>query len=376
MRKYTPNSVKLLGPIAALLALLLSCGEPLEPLEARWVHVADFPPDVQWINGISAYWLSEEVGVYAAVEQRPDSYALVKCSRYGYAVEFDMNERYGGGSLADVSDYGGNLWISGAKASGKTTAPFILRKPYGGEWEEVPVPYRPGAAVSAVVPTNQADCWFLVDGHYRQGTHRGTLNKYSRGEITAYAALGDVTIAQAMDPGRFGYSAPPRLYAVTCGGEPVKVFVTADEGASWAEEALPPDVVPGFRLTAATAAAAAGPDLYLVVSLGDKGEAANYCAVVKRTGPPGGGEYEAAFIAREGPYFKNLASLAFYHPGYRDYGLGVGTATTVLFDEGNVFLERLPYRLEFAEVAAAETDGFFAVGRNSAFGGWELLYHP
>jgi hypothetical protein len=97
---------------------------------------------------------------------------------------------------------------------------------------------------------------------------------------------------------------------------------------------------------------------------------------VKRTGPPGGGEYEAAFIAREGPYFKGLAGLAFYHPGYRDYGLGVGRATTVLFDEGNVYLERLPYNLEFAGVVASKTDGFFAVGNNSAFGGWELMYHP
>ncbi len=364
-----------------LLAVALSCGEALEPLDARWVHVADFPPDVQRVNGISAYLsgeeAKEEVGVYAVVERVGAYDALVKCSRYGFSVELDMSEIYDGGSLADVATRGGDIWISGAKVSGGITVPFILRKPYQGEWEEVPVPYRPGAAVSAVVAVNEADCWFLVDDEYRQGTHRGTLHKYSPGGNTTYAALGDVTVVLSVDPGRRGYAAPPRLYAVTRGGEPVKVFVTEDAGASWAEETLPPDVVPGFHLTAATAAATAGGDLYLIVSLGDEGEAANYCAVVKRTtGPPGGGEYEAAFIAREGPYFKGLASLAFYHPGYRYYGLGVGRATTVLFDEGNVYLERLPYNLEFAGVVASKTDGFLAVGNNMAFGGWELLYHP
>jgi hypothetical protein len=367
---------------AALLALALACGEPLGPLEARWVHVADFPPDVRSINGISAYLSGEEgkeeVGVYAAVERVGAYDALVRCSRYGYAVEFDMNERYGGGSLADVAGYGGCLWASGAKSSAKTTVPFISRKPFGGEWEEVPVPYRPGAAASAVVPLNDADCWFLVDDHYRQGEHRGTLAKYDRGAVTTYENLGEVTVALSLDPGRRGYAAPPRLYAVTSGGAPVKVFITEDAGASWAEETLPPDVVPGFHLSTATAAATAGRDLYIIANLGYEGEAGNYSAVVKRAGPPGGGEYEAAFIGREGPYFKDLTGLAFLHPGYRDYGLGVGTDTTLLFDEGSVYFERLPYGIEFAEVVVSKShaDGFFAVGNNSAFGGWELMYHP
>jgi hypothetical protein len=379
-RRAATRALLWAGGVAFFMAL--SCGEALGPLEPRWVHVADFPPDVLRVNGISPYWsteeFKEEVGVYAVVERGGAYDALVKCSRYGFSIELEMNERYDGGSLADVASYGGGLWISGAKVSGKIKAPFILRKPYPGEWEEIPVPYRPGAAVSAVVPINEADCWFLVDDHYRPGTHHGTLYKYSRGEVTTYAALGDVTVARAKYPGRRGHAAPPRLYAVTCGGAPAKVFATEDEGASWAEETLPPDVVPGYHLLTATAApaATAGLDLYLIVDLGYEGEAGRYGAVVKRTGPPGSGEYEPVFIATEGPYFADLSSLAFVHPGYRDYGLGVGYRTTVLFDEGNVYLERLPYPLDFAEVVVSETDGFFAVGNNSAFGGWELMYHP
>jgi hypothetical protein len=361
--------------VGALVALALSCGEPPGPLEPRWAHVANFPQDIQWVNGISPYWsseeLKEEVGVYAVVERRGAYDALVKCSRYGSSVEFEMNERYGGGSLADVATYGLTIWISGAKVSGEKTAPFILRKPNLGEWEEIPVPPRPGAAVSAVVPINEADFWFLVDDDHWQRTRRGTLAKYARGAVTTYDGFGDVTIVRTLDPGR-----PARLYAVTCRGEAVKVFVTADEGGSWAEETLPPDVVPGHHLLAATAAATAGPDLYLIVDLGYEGEAGNYCAVVRRSGAPGAGEYEAVFIATEGPYFRGLSRLAFLHPGYRDYGLGVGSDTTVLFDEGNVYMERLPYPLEFAEVVVSETGGFLAVGHNSAFGGWELLYHP
>jgi len=355
---------------------MLSCGEPLGPLEPRWAHVADFPPEVSWVNGISAFWDNDGVGVYAVVERRGGGAALVKCSRYGSSSELEMNERYDGGSLADVATYGLSIWISGAKVSGKISTPFILRKLKPGEWEEIPVPHRPGAAVSAVVPINEADFWFLVDGDSRRGTHEGTLAKYSRGAVTTYDGLGEVTVALSLDPGRRGHQDPPRLYAVTGGGEPVKVFVTADEGASWAEETLPPDVVPGYHLLAATAAATAGPDLYLIADLGYEGEAGRYCAIVKRAGPPGGGEYEAVFIATEGPYFGGISSLAFLHPGYRDYGVGVGNDTTALFDEGNVYLERMPYPLDFDEVVVSATSGFLAVGSNRGFGGYELMYHP
>ncbi len=369
-----------LAALTAAVVAVTSCGEPLGPAETGWVPVANFPQDVQWVNGISPYWLNEtfkeEVGVYAVVERRAAGDALVKCSRYGLSTEFEMNERYDGGSLADVATYGFSIWISGAKVSGKISTPFILRKLKPGEWQEIPVPHRPGAAVSAVVPINEADFWFLVDDHYRRGTHEGTVAKYSGGAVTTYEGLGEVTAALSLDPGRRGHQEPPRLYAVTRGGEPAKVYVTADEGASWAEEPLPPDVVPGYHLLAATAAAAAGPDLYLIVDLGYEGEAGRYGAVVKRTGPPGAGKYEAVFVAPHGPYFGGLASLAFLHPGYRDYGLGVGSDTTVLFDEGSVFLERMPYRLEFSEVVLSETSGFLAVGNNMAFGGWELMYHP
>ena len=356
--------------MAAALALTLSCGEPLGPLEARWVHVADFPADISWVNAISPYRFNDEVGVYAVAE-RNGAYVLTKCSRHGFSTEFDMSERYDDGWLADVAYYWGNLWISGAAVAGTEINPLLLKKPNLGEWKEIPVPYRPGATVSAVVPINESDCWFLIDDRYGRGTHEGTLAKYSGGGVTTYEGFGDVTIVRTLDPGR-----PERLYAVTCGGEPVKVFVTADEGASWAEETLPPDVVPGHSVRSVRAAAAAGPDLYLTVGLGREGEMGTYDAVVKRTGPPGRGEYAPVFIAAEGPHFHGLASLAFLHPGYRDYGIGVGSDTTVLFDEGNVYLERLPYRLEFNEVVLSPAGGFLSVGTNEAFGGYELLYHP
>ncbi len=365
------RNVALLAVTAAVIGVM-NCGEPLGPLEARWVNVADFPPDISRVNAISPFWLNEEVGVYAVAERRGAYDALVKCSRHGFSTEFEMNERYDDGCLADVAGYGGSVWISGAKVSGKITAPFVLRKPNLGEWKEIPVPYHPGAAVSAVVPINESDCWFLIDDRYGRGTHEGTLAKYAGGAVTTYEGFGDVTVVRTVDPGR-----PERLYAVTCGGEPVKVFVTADEGASWAEETLPRDVVRGHSVRSASAATAAGPDLYVILGLGHEGEiGGTYSAVVKRTGPPGVGEYAVAFLAPPGPYFAGITSMAFIHPGYRSYGIGVGSDTTVLFDEGNVYLERLPYRLKFNEVVLSAAGGFLSVGMNEAFGGYELLYHP
>jgi hypothetical protein len=364
------------GGVAVFVAL--SCGEPLGPLEPRWVAIANFPPEVERVNGISPYWKTEtfkgEVGVYAVVERGGAGDALVKCSRYGYATEFEMTERYAGGCLADVAYHWGNFWLSGAAESATGKTPLLLMKPNLGEWKEIPVPGRPGAVVSAVMPINNTDCWFLVDDHYRDGSHRGTLGKYSKRAVTAYEALGEVTVVWAEDP--VSSKSPPRLYAVTCEAEPVKVFVTGDGGASWAEERLPPDLIPGYHLMTATAAATGGPDLYLIVHLGYEGEAGNYLAVVKRTGQPGGGEYEAVFLAREGPHFYSISSVAFYHPGARDYGVAVGYNSAVLFDEGTVYLERLPYQLWFEEVVVSETSGFLAVASNCALGGYELLYHP
>ncbi len=361
--------------VAAALALTFSCGEPLGPLEARWVHVADFPADISWVNAISPNWLNDEVGVYAVVQGYVESgysYALVKCSRHQFATVFVLDEYYDDGWLADVAYHWGNLWISGAAVAGTEINPLLLKKPNLGEWKEIPVPYRPGATVSAVVPINESDCWFLVDDGYRRGTRRGTLAKYSGGGVTTYEGFGDVTIVRTLDPGR-----PERLYAVTSGeGEPIRVFITADEGASWAEETLPPDVVPGHSLRSASAATAAGPDLYVILGLGREGEMGTYDAVVKRAGPPGAGEYAVAFLAPPGPYFAGITSMAFIHPGYRGYGIGVGSDTTVLFDEGRVYLERLPYRLEFNEVVLSPAGGFLSVGMNEAFGGYELLYHP
>jgi hypothetical protein len=246
-----------------------------------------------------------------------------------------------------------------------------------GGWTEVQLTGYSEWAISTVITINRDDCWVLLDDCYYSGDHDGLLAKYTGGELKVYNELGPVT---AIYP--YTRYSPMTLYAVSYAqggyapGELPKVYISADGGASWAEETLPEDIVQGREISRAYAGGGFGPDVYILAECGN-----NAWAVIRRTGAPGAGEYELAFLAYGGPYFTTLNSIAFRNPhspprGVSADGVAVGRETSVVFDEGNVYLEKLPYALDLSRVIPYGGNGFFAVGKNEAFGGYELLYHP
>ena len=374
--------VKLSGA-AALLALALSCGEPLGPLEVGWVTVARFP--LEGNSGVNSIYTKGGI-IRAAVYEYvyPEQVTRAKIMTYAegeFGVEYESPPEYGHAELADIAfEFKGNQgWAVGIKREANEPAgPLLLAyDPRTEEWNEEDVEGFGEVVFSAVLPINPDEFWVLVDDNYYSGDRDGLLAKYSDGRFNVYDNLGPVT---AIYP--YTRYSPTTLYAVSYAengygpGESAKVYISADEGATWAEETFPEDLMQGREISRAYAGAGFGPDVYILAEC-DYGA----WAVIRRTGPPGAGEYELAFLAHGGPYLTALSNIAFRNPdspprGISVDGVAVGRETSVVFDEGNVYLEKLPYALDLTRIVLYGGNGFFATGKNEAFGGWELLYHP
>ncbi len=360
-----------------------SCGEPLGPLEPGWVTVGVFPLESHsGVNSICAkggpVWAVAYEYVY------PEQVTRAKIISYAdrqFLVEYESPPEYEYAELADIAfvRYGEKGWAVGQRKEEKGPfKPFMLvYEPKSHEWKEKDVEGFNGAAFCKVIPINDEEIWVLIDDNYYSGDHDGLLAKYTGGELKVYNDLGPVT---AVYP--YTRYSPITLYAVSYAqdgyapGELPKVYISADDGASWAEETFPEDLMQGREISRAYAGAGFGPDVYILAECGN-----NAWAVIRRTGPPGAGEYELAFLAHAGPYLTTLHSIAFRKPhspprGISVDGVAVGRETSVVFDEGNVYLEKLPYALDLSRVISYGGNGFFAVGKNEAFGGYELLYHP
>jgi|GEM_PF-1920697 len=379
--KYIKTSF--LALVVAALLGLVRCGEPLEPQEAGWVTVARFPLERNaGVNSIYTNGYTIWAAVYEYVY--PEQVTRTKIMTYAegeFRVEYESPPEYKFADLADIAfeRSGDKGWAVGQKREGEgSSKPFVLvYEPRAREWKEEDVTGLDEAAFSKVMPINDKEIWVLIDHSYHSGDHEGLLAKYSNGELNVFKALGPVT---AIYP--YTRYSPMTLYAVSYArdgyapGELPKVYISADAGASWAEETFPEDLMQGRVISRAYAGGAFGPDLYILIECGNNG-----WGVVRRTGAPGVGEYELAFLAYGGPYLTALNSIAFRNPhspprGISADGVTVGRDTSVVFDEGTVYLEKLPYALDLTAVVLYGGNGFFAVGKNEAFGGWELLYHP
>ena len=368
--------------------ILLSCGEPLAPVEPGWVTVGVLPLESRsGVNSIYARGGPVWAVAYEYVYPGPVTRAkIISYADRQFLVEYESPPEYEYAELADIAfvRYGEKGWAVGGKSENNEWGPYMLKYDYvlayDGRalgWKEVRLDGFRERALSAVMPINDEEIWVLIDDNYYSGDHDGLLAKYTGGEFKVYNELGPVT---AVYP--YTRYSPMTLYAVSYAqggyapGELPKVYISADGGASWAEETLPEDIVQGREISRAYAGGGFGPDVYILAECGN-----DAWAVIRRTGAPGAGEYELAFLAYGGPYFTTLNSIAFRNPhspprGVSADGVAVGRETSVVFDEGGVYLEKLPYALDLSNAISFGGNGFFAVGKNQAFGGYELLYHP
>jgi len=381
MVKKAPIKV-LTKTLILILITAASCDGPVKPKDDKWVMIANFPISTTNVNGLSMY-----SDLYAIAWRRDTrGAAILRFNAREFEVVYESPEHYEYAELADITfgGKGGEGWAVGWKYDkrgwGLLALKFDRRK---AEWVEVNIDGYAGRCLSRVEPIAADECWFLLDDNYYSGDKDGILAKYRNGSLEVFKNFGKVTVV----PGPV-FNAGPILYAVEFAGyeghgeygyspgRGARVYLTTDGGASWVFENIPDGVVPGRSLRAATAAAFDGRHFYATVEFWDGAR-----GILKRNGPPGKAEYDLVFLSYAGPYFQGINALAFKDPNSAPFGisadgLAVGKETSILLDEGKVYLEELPYPLDLSCVERAGGNGFFAVGKNLALNDSELLFHP
>ncbi len=356
---------------ALLLALALSCGEPLGPEPAAWVSRATFPEDTGWIVGLAAD--SFRGNVYAATGGK--GYSVIwRYDGRGFSEDYSLPYEYDEAWLTDIAYAGSTAWAAGGKKVGGDDSPYLIRNFSRSEWLEVPLATSYRGSISAVRPANDRVCWFTIYDDYLRviNRRRGTLARYQDGEVKVYPDLGDVTCAVSYAGARGGYA----VFAVeaVAGGTRVgdsRVFVSADGGASWAEERLDFHSPVGEDMAEVRAECALGTDLYLYVDFAN-----GYNGVVKRTGAPGQGEYELVFYATEGPRFKWLNDVAVGDGNeHHSRGVAVGYDTSVVLDGASWKIEEVAYPANIKYVTPGADGGFWAAAVDLTLGRSELFYH-
>jgi len=369
-----------------------ACGDgPAGPAASTWQGLFDIPGDY-----VKAYALTSDQALYTtgatgsvwvAVEDTNGGAALLR-----YA-ENDVKAVFSSPSQAVFEDVravnGAGVFAVGNKDAGAGPEPYaVFIDDETLEAEELTLPALPGRSISAVYwarYNTPLTVWLLLSDHDEEyyGVHAGVpVIREEDGAIRTFEDLGAVTAA-VNDDGRFygveyaGEGVDPKLAPLGPGyqgrGE---LYITDDLGRSWQTELLPA-TINGRAVHNATALAADNRSLYLKVRFED-----GAVAIVRRYGTPGSPSYELAFLSYPAPYFLDLAAYAvadsYTNPntGILSAAVGVGDMTTVVFDDGQWTLEAVPYPINFTDVRPALTSGFVALGYDTTFGGWRVLYHP
>jgi len=380
--------IALLAATALSALLALSCGDaPLEPLDPGWVVVADFPDDAGPVVAICASYPSVFAVSQGGLEDRRSAIWRYQCGEL--KTEYKAPDETI--TLADVDvpvedvHFFAPGYAVGFKEEGETTHPYVLRRaPEAEYWEKLPMTGFPAPALGAVYVTGEDTGWILSTSTwaYERGKREaaGFLSKFDGTTVRSYAELGPVTFAWVP-----GETSPEALYAVEYAGahdndypagtDPL-VFISRDNGASWLEERMPRYAVAGHEIRAARAAATRNGELYIIARL----DGERCYALIRRSGAPGAGRYEPAFISYAGPYLLELRAFAFKGDvspyGITCDGVGVGDETTVVYDEGKYYVEKLPFPMNIYDVCPSDEAGFFAYAYDAALFYYRLLYHP
>ncbi len=363
--------------------VFLSCGEPLEPREFGWVKLAEFPS--YSINAVC-----ERDGILRAVGENDTGGVILVRDGFTFSTEYVSPSNYEDAQLTDIVSGLRGGWAGGSRRIKGVLRPFLLRytgRWPSGKWEELDTATFPPGRITAVYRISDDDCWLLLDKTSGSNTPPeanrkgfGLLAKYSAGELEEYNNFGLVSAAYTNYEGRpnilYAVAWPSKEYAVVY--DDVKVFITADDGGTWADETVPRDIVRGRRIARAMAGGYDVDHFYVITEFGEDGPT----GILRRRAGLEGGPFELFFLSYEGPYFHNLTDIVFRKPqqgpyGFSVDGVAVGEVTSVVVDDGEFFLEKLPYPLELVSpVPRDRTSGFWAVGKNLVLGADELLYHP
>jgi hypothetical protein len=380
------KTVNTTGPLFALAAFSFSaaCDDaPLEPRELGWVEVAAFSPYA--INAVC-----ERGGILRAAGERGDAAVILLRHGNGFEVEYESPVEYRGAVFTDIVSGLRDGWAAGSRKINGAERPFMVRYAGNwpsGQWEEVDTSSLPSGRITAVYGISDEDCWLLIDKEPGPGKPRadigksfGLLVKYSAGRFSEYDGLGAVTAVYTDYDSRpnifYAVTWPTKEYAVTY--DDIKIFSTVDEGKSWTPETLRRDAVKGRRITRATAGGYDVDHFYIIAEFGEDGP----IGILRRQAGAAGNPFELFFLSYEGPHFHDLTDVVFRKPqqgpyGFSVDGVAVGELTSVVVDDGKVFLEKMTYPLEIlSPVPRGRTSGFWAVGRNLVWGEDELLYHP
>ncbi len=351
------------------------------------MELADFPADVNYVYGVLAIPVVPPVTrILAAGENKNGTGVIYDYQSGFYAISYEAPYEISTfEEINAINEY--SVFAVGSKTVGGRKAPYMVTyEPVGETWNEVKLTSLPGQTISAVYPVNDYyDCWFLVTNHTRDfyGKHAGFLILRQAGRFRIFDAMGQVTA---------GFDLTGKtLYALEYAGDNIepkkpsgglgpgykgrgKLYISPDLGASWSTEFLP-FYVGGRKVHAAEILTVHRGVVFFKFLFEDGG-----IGLVKRAGGPGLGEYGLVFLSYTGPYFRDLRVFRFNETDY-PYGistdaLGVGSLTTVIFEQGNWLLENLDSPLEFYGLTPTRENGFVASALNVTFGTWELLYHP
>lgn len=349
--------------------ILLSCGEPLGPLENSWRMEAEF-------EITAAGFTVEDLavtpgGVYAAISRHgpPVELAVVVYRDGRFEDDWVLPNAGICGRFHGIAGIGSTLWAAGTRTEGEVEPRYfpVLLRNAGAGWQEVDLGPNPGfGGIGRVYPISENACWLLT-GEEDPGAWYGALALYANGTLQTFPQFRYVTAAYD--------AAADTLYVIPDRkGKVVEVAITRDRGSSWVYEKAVLEAFPGadVRRALILPPIVYRDELIFTFSPAYTG-GGTWTSFYRRTGAAGEGEYVLAFFSNLGPYFRQVHRMAVDGSPRL---VGVGTDTCLIYDGAEWRMERLPYEHTSFNSLAAGDAGFYATARNETTERIELLYHP
>jgi len=343
------NLIHAIVPLAIIGVVGLSCGDVPQYAEpSRWHEVATLPGVFFEVRSVYAFNVDYVMVAGADCTAAGMPRAAVYEYRNGdidrvFLSEYNDSRFY-------VSRFAAGLnWFAGDKETGAGAyRPYVVTSDFFS-WEELSVPASIAESSFYDVYGVRPDCVWFEGGSgiylYTRPAWRKVfdLNNYEGGDLTV------------TENGR------AFLLVYTLGAPGWKMYVSDDEGASWAPEDIPRTYgVYSVKESDYPPLGPAGEGLYMATRFTVPGDRFNpYAGILKRNDAPAGeGTYSLAFIAPHGPNFYSIRTLVFRSP---DDGYALGPMTSAALKDGAWTLEQMPDMMPSFAAAAASDDYYWAV---------------